>query len=213
MLKRTAFVLCIVLSFGAYFIQSFKDNYSPLRNYGPNKEFLKSVSADFDSTRIAQIYPSRGYKKEVKVSFKEHKKELLSLDTAKLLMRNDTITKYLQGLVDKIQQKTPLLNKRNFTVFTYRTNEPNAANWGAGVVLVNLDLISKYTDEEEMVSTLCHEISHDLKEHVVSNIEERYEITHNEEFKKEWKKMKASEYNKFKQYEALITKYVTKKTK
>jgi len=187
-MKKAITTLFIFFSCYFSFSQSFNDNYAPIRDYRPDKEFLKSVSSDFDSTRIAQIYPGRGQKKEVKSAFRESKKELLSLDTAKLLMRNDTITKYLQSLVNKIQQKNPLLNKRNFTVFTYRTDEPNAANWGAGVILVNLDLVSKYTHEEEMISTLCHEISHDLKEHVVNSLEESYAITHSEEFKKEWKK-------------------------
>jgi hypothetical protein len=212
-MKKAITTLFIFFSCYFSFSQSFNDNYAPIRDYRPDKEFLKSVSSDFDSTRIAQIYPGRGQKKEVKSAFRESKKELLSLDTAKLLMRNDTITKYLQSLVNKIQQKNPLLNKRNFTVFTYRTDEPNAANWGAGVILVNLDLVSKYTHEEEMISTLCHEISHDLKEHVVNSLEESYAITHSEEFKKEWKKMKHSQYNQFKQYEALVTKFLKKDSK
>ncbi len=212
-MKKVFTTLALWLCCFIGFSQNFKDNYFPLRDYEPSKEFLKKVLSGYDSLRVAQTYTGHGQKKEVKDVFKDTKKELHELDTAGLLMRNDTITKYLQKLVDRIQQKNSMLAGRKFTVFTYRTDEPNATCWGAGVILVNLDLISKYSDEEELVSTLCHEMSHDIIGHMVKNVEERYAITQSEEFKKELKDIKAHEYGKFKKIEALITKFMKKYTK
>lgn len=191
----------------------FKDQYLPIRNYNPSKVYLKKLATAFDSLVSNEEFDARKQRKEVKEAFKESKKELLSLDTAGLLMQNDTITAYLQSIADKICQKNPMLQNRRFNVMVLRDAEANAANWGAGVILFNLDLISRLKTEDELACVLGHEISHDIKGHVINTLEERYRIVHSEEFKKELRRIKSQEYNRFKQVEALLTKFLSRDSK
>ncbi|HTA62810.1 MAG TPA: M48 family metalloprotease [Bacteroidia bacterium] len=213
MLRKVLFVLVVALCCGAYSIQNFKENYVLITNYRATPEFIKAIADNFDTMRLAGTYSNKDQKKDIKEILTANKKAFVSLDTSKLLMRTDTITKYLQALTDRIQQKNPLLKGKKITLFTYRTEEPNAANWGAGVILVNLDLLSKYTNEEEICITLCHEISHDLKNHVIHGLEEKYAVLNSEAFKKEVKTIKQTEFGKYKQIEALLAKFLSKNTK
>ena len=210
---------CILFMFFSFCVfsgkaQNFSTSYSPIREYRPSQKLLKKVYSGYDSIYNVIASSGRGEKKEIREALKGSKEYLMRLDTANKLMYGDTITKYLQSITNKIMQKNNgFVKDRRFTVFTYRTEEPNASNMGNGVVFFNLDLLSKMDNETEIAYILAHEMSHDIMGHVMSSIQRRYEIINSPEFKKEVRKIKNQEYNKFKAIEALVTKFLSKYTK
>jgi hypothetical protein len=158
------------------------------------------------------VFDERKESKNLKAALLRTKENILSLNRDSLLMKTDSLTNHLQLLVNQIQQRNPSLGKRRFTVFIYRTIVPNAANYGNGIILVNLNLIAKLHKEEDIAFILCHEMGHDLRNHVFEGIRKSYELESDKEFKRQFEKIKNQEFNKLKSYEMYVATYLQKYT-
>lgn len=82
----------------------------------------------------------------------------------------------------------------------------------AGVIFVNLDLLTKMDNEGEIAFILAHEMSHDIKDHVVGSLVKLDEIQQSKEFKDELKRLEKQEFNKFRALVTLKLKYLSKYT-
>jgi Zn-dependent protease with chaperone function len=206
----TLFLITIITI--RFFSQDLNTNYSKFNNYKPKPEYLKNLFLGYDSIYRSISYREKKENKVMKEALNETKSNLENFDTNDLLMKNDSITRYLQNLANTIQQKNPLLTGRKITVFTYRSILPNAANYGNGIILFNLNLIAKFNKEENVAFILCHEIGHDIKGHVIEGIRKNYELEVNSELKKQFDKIRSQEFNKFKSYEAYAANYLNQLT-
>jgi hypothetical protein len=189
--------------------QDLKSNYKPCRKYEPEKTYMQRIYGSYDSLYKSLSYTERKEGKTVKEALEETKKTLTGFESSKVIMQKDTITRFLQNIVNQIQQKNPLLKDKRYSIFTYRTIVPNAANYGSGVILFNLNLLAKFASEENVAFILCHEIAHDLKGHVIEGIRQAYELQSNPAFKEQFKKIEKQEFNKYKSYEAYAAKYLS----
>jgi predicted Zn-dependent protease len=192
--------------------QNFTKDYSPLRNYQSDLSVLTKLNKSYDSILKTIKIEEKSARKSFEKSISSSKARLKTLDSAGYLMRKDTITKYLQAIVNKVIQNNKLLQNQSLTVFTYRTEVPNASNRAAGVILFNLDLFTKMDSEEEVAFIICHEISHDILGHVVQGLVKQTEMEKNPKYKLELEKIKKQEFNKLKSYENLLAKYISEYT-
>jgi len=120
----------------------------------------------------------------------EFNKSLAKLDTERVLMYTDTLSKTLNRISASIIEHNPLLKGKHITVFTLRDEEVNASNCGPGIIFINLGLLAKAGSYEEVVFTFCHEIAHEYLDHFFSSIEERFTEINSSEFKKKIRKNK-----------------------
>jgi predicted Zn-dependent protease len=127
-------------------------------------------------------------------------------------MKTDTLTRYMEQLVDRIQKSNPLLAGNKYRIYVCRTTVPNAYSRAEGVIFVNLDLIARLETEADMAFVLCHELSHDAKKHVLNGIKSSMHLFHDKEFQKELKKAEDSEYNTVRNTETVLTRFLAKRT-
>jgi Zn-dependent protease with chaperone function len=185
--------------------QPFEQNYQPLTSYIPPKSYISSLCKGYDSVYKALDFDKRDAGRDFKKSLESIKKQIHSINDDSALMYNDALTNYLQSLVQHIMARNNLLPTKNYRVFTYRKIQPNAANYGNGIILVNLGLLAKLKYESNIAFILCHEISHDLKGHVIDGMIRQYQIVNDPAVKEKYEKLKKQEYNVYKSYEGYVS--------
>lgn len=151
-------------------------------------------------------------KRSVKDAFTSTKDMIKSSDTSGVLSDQDTITRYLQQIVARIQAANPQIKNRKFLVFTNRSSIPNAFNLGAGIIFMNLGLLARLESEDELAFIIAHEMSHDIKDHVENSLIRLTEIQNDEEYKKELKKISKQTFGKARSEVYLKLKYLSKYT-
>lgn len=192
--------------------QTLEQNYKPLNNYLPTALDMERLTRGFDVIYGSIDFEKKGEGKNFKKVIESTKKQLFMLNEDSLLMKNDVITKYLQSVVDHIKATNPLLAGRDYTVLIQRKSQANAFNCGNGIILFNLNLVARLKNEGNIAFILCHEISHDLKGHVIDGIINNYKIGNDPKLKKQYDAIKAQEFNTMKSYENYLAEYLQKIT-
>jgi Zn-dependent protease with chaperone function len=190
--------------------QNLANNYTPIRNYRPSKFEIEQINKRYDS--VISIYKSKP-KNEfalISKSFKEMSKNIVMLDSSKVLMKNDEITNYLNELKNRIVTANKNIIKTDYNVFTQRSLEPNAYNAAAKIVVVDLELISRLQTEEQLLFVICHEIGHDLLSHVQKGIVKYAEIINDKELKKTVKELNKEEYGVYRKTQQVVNKVVSR---
>ena len=111
---------------------------------------------------------------------------------------------YLDHLVAAIKQGNPVLANMELNCYFSRSDVPNAAYIGEGIILFNMGLFSRLDNESEAVFVLCHELAHCLLRHSENGIQQYVSTINSEEVQAQLKKIKRSEYQKHQQVEGLI---------
>lgn len=115
---------------------------------------------------------------------------------------------YLEKLIKNIVDSNPTLKNNEINIHFSRTPNPNAFSVGDGTLVVHLDLLNYLETEGELVSVLCHEISHFTLEHRNTSIKKYVENLTSNETKKEEREINRLKYNKQKRAEKLIQNVV-----
>jgi hypothetical protein len=191
-----------------YICQNLDLNYQCLENYNPTKKYIDKLCNGYDSLFSKLDFSKKSESKLFSESFNEIKKSIKSISNDSLLMHNDIVTNYLQSLVCSIQKNNPAIFNRKFNLLTYRTSIPNASSYGNGLILYNLDLITKLNNEAEVAFILCHEMSHDVKGHFLESIKKSYELKMDPKIKKDFENVKNKKFNQLQSYENYLTKYI-----
>lgn len=79
----------------------------------------------------------------------------------------DTVTRYLNRIVDVILKDDPTLRNK-IQIYTVKSTVVNAFTTSEGFVFVNLGLIASCENEAQLAYILSHEISHYVKQHSVN---------------------------------------------
>lgn len=190
--------------------QGFESNYYPLRTGKVQKPLLKSVLKNSETLAQQRQIESSEVKKDFIKTVTDFNKSLAKLDTQRVLMDRDTLSRFLNKVSTSIIEANPLLQGKKITIFTLRDEEVNASNCGPGIIFINLGLLARANTYEEMVFTLCHEISHEYLEHFFNAIIERSTVINSSEFKKKVRRIKRADYNNVKLAELLIARTMAK---
>ena len=111
---------------------------------------------------------------------------------------------YLDKLVNVIAKGNPELVSHPFHCYFSRSYIPNASYMGEGIILFNMGLFERLTDESQAAFILCHEISHYLLRHQEKSID-KYVITINSpEVQARLRKIKGSDYRRREQLQDLV---------
>jgi hypothetical protein len=111
---------------------------------------------------------------------------------------------YLDKLVNVIVRGNPELQHSSFHCFFSRSYIPNAAYIGEGIILVNMGLFDRLSDESQAAFILCHEISHYYLGHQEKSIEKYVNTINSPEMQAQLRKIKGSEYHRREQLQSLV---------
>ncbi len=176
---------------------SAQEIYQPLVNFLPDEKVIEALAFNLEnpdypySTNEKNILKKL---KEIEASRGEYLNELYDEDQ---LMQNDPITTFLQDVLDSILY----YNKPEFpdkaTVLTIRTSDINASSIGKGLIFVNIGLLDRIENWEEIAFILAHEIGHDYLKHAINASEKRLALILDKSFKKEVKRASKQTYGGF----------------
>jgi hypothetical protein len=111
---------------------------------------------------------------------------------------------YLESLSAEIVKANPLLQGKSFQAFFSRSGVPNASYIGEGIILFNMGLFYRLDNESQAAFVLSHELAHFYLNHIGNKIDKYVSTINSEEFQKELKKIKNSEFRKREQLENLL---------
>jgi hypothetical protein len=111
---------------------------------------------------------------------------------------------YLDKLVSVIVKGNPELRNHPFHCYFSRSYIPNAAYIGEGIILFNMGLFDRLTDESQVAFILCHEISHYILRHQEKSIEKYVIAINSPEVQAQLHKIKGSEYHQREQLQSLV---------
>ncbi|HXB32085.1 MAG TPA: M48 family metalloprotease [Puia sp.] len=111
---------------------------------------------------------------------------------------------YLDKLVNVIAKGNPELVSHPFHCYFSRSHIPNASYMGEGIILFNMGLFERLTDESQAAFVLCHEISHYLLRHQEKSIDKYVTTLNSPEVQAQLRKIKGSEYRRREQLQDLL---------
>jgi Zn-dependent protease with chaperone function len=111
---------------------------------------------------------------------------------------------YLDRLVSAIRQGNPVLANMEVACYFSRSDIPNAAYIGEGIILFNMGLFIRLDDESQAVFVLCHELAHYILRHSENSIQQYVSTINSEEVQAQLRKIKRSEYQKHEQVQTLV---------
>ena len=111
---------------------------------------------------------------------------------------------YLDKLVSVIVKGNPELQHSSFHCYFSRSYIPNAAYIGEGIILINMGLFDRLTDESQAAFILCHEISHYYLGHQEKSIGKYVNTINSLEVQAQLRKIKGSEYHRREQLQSLV---------
>ena len=88
----------------------------------------------------------------------------------------------VQTLIDEIKKSNGIISD-DLTGLVRRSDVPNAINYGNGLIGVNLGLLVRLENRDQLLFILCHEIGHTLANHSRKTVEEIVELNFNKELK------------------------------
>src|SRR5687768_1474505 len=167
--------------------QQIQLDYTPIDSFRMPKQMFSEFRSGFSKWGQTTTLE----KNKAKIAFIQlatQKLEFIaSLDSAGLIMYNDSITSFLRSITDQIVESNELLKDHKITVFTYRSLEPNAFNVGEGIILFSLGLLERLKTIDQIAFILAHEIGHDILKHVYEDNQRFCENFYDPQFKKTFK--------------------------
>jgi Zn-dependent protease with chaperone function len=195
------FVLSLVLL-------SFQSGEAQMKDFSPvapDEPYLSSLSDEYlhRYKESLEKLPSRNRKDLVEayqlrwdnIKEKFDKKEIYTSKAAQ---------DYLNRLVMAIRQGNPSLANVELSCYFSRSDIPNAAYIGEGIILFNMGLFERLDNESQAVFVLCHEMAHYLLHHSENSINQYVVTINSEEVQAELRRIKRSEYQKHEQVQKLV---------
>ena len=146
-------------------------------------------------------------KKEIKRNkgFKEFISERQSILKGNIQQKQYLFDGYFYSkcrkILEKITDSDTAYKSQVKDILVGRSWVPNAYCYGNGVLIINLGLISRFKNDDQMAFVIGHELAHQLLDHVDTKIKKQINYYNSKEYKKEIRKIKRSDYNQFSKYE------------
>jgi hypothetical protein len=155
---------CILIS-----QQDLKKDFKPLKSQGTLPLIFTKPVKETIAEEIIDLNKQQDSNKTVKsnllkVSNYAIEWEIKSGNT----LINDEITVYLNEIVDVILKDQPELRKK-IHVYTSKSPVVNASAYYNGTIFVDIGLLAHANNEAQVAYVLCHEITHYIKQHSVSD--------------------------------------------
>ena len=178
------------------------------------KDFSPAAQDDLFLTNLSQKYlrqykenldklPSKN-RKDLEEAYQHRWENIKEKFDKKEIYTYKVAQDYLDHLVGVIRQANPSLANVSMSCYFSRSDIPNAAYIGEGIILFNMGLFERLDNESEAVFVLCHEMAHFLLRHSENSINQYVTTINSEEVQAELRRIKRSEYQKHEQVQSLV---------
>lgn len=108
----------------------------------------------------------------------------------------DEVEKYFQVILDEIYRGNPAVAQLHPRFLLSKINIPNAASYGEGTIIFNIDLFIKLKSEAQVAFVICHELAHYYLNHGNASIAQYVNTVYSDEFQQKLRELKRTEYEK-----------------
>jgi Zn-dependent protease with chaperone function len=168
--------------------------------YGLVGEIKQQSAAEWSSMTL----PKEADKEYARLAYKKELDNLVAKIEDHHIMAESEVTEYLQSLADKVKEANGIHND-NIRVFAYRSDVPNAASMGTGVVAMMLGLLPRLETEDQLAFVLCHELAHVVAAHNIRSIYQ--EATAFNAAEKQISKASRKQYNRYSSVAGLLENF------
>ncbi|WP_431214560.1 M48 family metalloprotease [Puia sp. P3] len=111
---------------------------------------------------------------------------------------------YLDSLLEGIVKANPNLRTYSIRCYFSRSWIPNASYIGEGIILFNMGLFCRLSDEGQAVFILCHEVAHCVLQHPEKSIAQYVETLNSVAVQDELRRLKKTTYQRNEQLEQVM---------
>jgi hypothetical protein len=176
MFKLKTFLMAYSLGIGHLFSQDF-NNYTPLKSSGdlPN-DFTISSSKKYEQDKVNISKTDKLKDRKAKDQFYLESNFIIDdiLLSGKVLY-NDPLGIYVNKVADKLLEGDKELRSK-IRFYIIKSSSVNAFATNNGIVFINLGLIAQLEDEAQLAFILSHELTHYIKNHVITEYVEKEHI-------------------------------------
>ena len=148
--------------------------YQPLQSSGSIPEaFRKDLIEEFEARIVQDSLIDR--KKDKEVFYKSSTFFLSRLYQSGMVLFNDEVSNYLNGIKDILIKDKPEL-KDKIRVYTIKYESVNAFTTPDGGIFVNIGLLARLQNEDELAFVLAHEIAHYIHQHSIVGYNQQRKI-------------------------------------
>lgn len=170
--------------------------YIPVDTISTNQKALQRYFAIGSKKIETDLKSFSHFNKKYFKTFKKGREELLEeLTKDPKLLHDNELVDYLNQLIRNISKENSLPHTHR--IFISRETDPNASSLGEGNFIINISLLSRLENEEQLYIVLGHEMAHYHLEHLYKGIRESMKTINSEEYLQKKKEIKKSKYNRF----------------
>ncbi len=184
----------------------FLAHFSNGQNYIPfDTADVKDVEvlANFYDTHYNKIIKEvdleiKKEKKDVIYSYKKQKEYFLDKIVNQSFILDSTINLYINSIFTNTL-KANGLSADEYKILISKDDEVNAYNVGEGTIVIHYGLLNFVENEDQLVSVICHEIGHQILQHVRNHIFKSVQLINSDEFSAETKRISQKKFSKSKE--------------
>lgn len=175
------------------FSQAEDTNYQPLSDRPEHKnQIIKNMINRYE--RDIALLPKQN-KKDIVEAYKTRNRTTIDKLENGHFIFDKRINGYFDRILKNVLETNPQIsNPEDIRVFISRYDFPNASCLGEGTLVFNIGLIRRLENESQIAFIICHEIAHQVMDHVNTSIHNRVENVNSKTTKSTLKKIKKSEY-------------------
>lgn len=189
--------------------QNLDSDYVCLRDYKAPPAVINNISGIFNASTKSFNYENDKIRKKVVDYLNDLHDDIIDMINDSSLMQRDIFSCYLNQIKDSIISSNPSLAGKDYTIFCFRSDVPNAYSTGNGLIVVSLSLLENLKSEAELAFIICHEIGHDLQKHVLKGMITEAKLYYDKSLKKDVKHLKNETYNTSQVADNIARKYLS----
>lgn len=185
-------IVLILLLFPTVFF-SQENNYKANYN-AAYKDTFKEVVKERYHTLLKNL--DAKHRSKLKKQFRERNETILELIEDSVFVFHKEYDTFLANILDEVNTANPTLKSKDYKFFFNRMATPNAACFGNEVFMLNTGLFHFLENEDEFAFIVCHEIAHQVLNHVDNNIKQYVNTVNSKEVKRKIKDVQLTIYGR-----------------
>ncbi|MEE9408073.1 MAG: M48 family metallopeptidase [Polaribacter sp.] len=193
-------ILLLILLFPAAFL-SQENNYKAIYN-ATYKEIFKDVVKERYYKLLKNL--DAKHRSKLKKQFRKRNETILELIKDSVFVFHKEYDTFLSNILEEINSENPTLKSKDYKFFFNRLATPNAACFGNEVFMINTGLFHFLENEDEFAFIVCHEIAHQVLNHVDNNIKKYVNTVNSKEVKRKIRDVQLTIYGRNKEGMKLV---------
>lgn len=202
-MRFTIFAIVVLLIAQLIFNKTYAQPGEVLFSNRSSSEYLTKIQT-LEQYKVSKAYDEKSAQAWYDEILTNRKDELIEIFKDDHVLHDTLLLNLCNRIFDRIKKGNPNYNFDDIQIYIHRSPILNAANYGEGTVVMNLGLFLWMDNEDEIALILGHEIAHQLLAHFDSKVKQSISTITSDDFQKELRSIKRSEYNKVTRFRELM---------